>query len=176
MKGLHRFIRQSILNLIDFFYPLFKKIMPLQTFRYAVCGGGNTVLNLLLFSFTYNFILHKEVVYLPFMAIKPHVAAYMIAFLITFPIGFYLSLFVVFTESHLRKRVQLFRYLLVVLTCLLLNYVLLRLFVEVLGWYPTPAMIVNTILVVSFSYTSQRYFSFQVAKNEKKELTEEEQP
>lgn len=139
--------------------------MPLQTFRYAVCGGGNTALNLLIFFVSYNYLFKKEVVYLPFgLAMEPHIAAYLIAFLITFPSGFYLSMFVVFPESHLRRRIQLFRYLLVVLGSLLLNYILLKTFVEVFHWYPTPSMVANTILVVTFSYVSQRYFSFRTKK------------
>lgn len=140
--------------------------MPLQTFRYAVCGGGNTALNILIFAVGYNYIFQKQVAYLPFgLVMEPHIAAYALAFFITFPTGFYLSMFVVFPESHLRRRIQLFRYLLVVLACLVLNYVLLKTFVEVLGWYPTPSMILNTILVVSFSYISQRYFSFRTKKS-----------
>lgn len=139
--------------------------MPLQTFRYAVCGGGNTALNLLIFFISYNYLFKKEVVYLPFsLAMEPHIAAYVMAFLITFPSGFYLSMFVVFPESHLRRRIQLFRYLLVVLGSLCLNYILLKTFVEVFHWYPTPSMIVNTVLVVTFSYISQRYFSFRTRK------------
>ena len=34
-------MRKKIIAFIDFFYPPFKKIMPEQTFRYAVCGGSN---------------------------------------------------------------------------------------------------------------------------------------
>lgn len=139
--------------------------MPLQTFRYAVCGGGNTAFNLLIFFVSYNYLFKKEVVYLPFsLAMEPHIAAYVLSFLITFPSGFYLSMFVVFPESHLRRRIQLFRYLLVVLGSLCLNYILLKTFVEVFHWYPTPSMVVNTILVVTFSYVSQRYFSFRTKK------------
>ena len=161
MKKLHHLLKRSILQLVDFFYPLFRRVMPLQTFRYAACGGGNTLLNLCIYAFSLHCIFEKEVFHLPFMAFKPHIAAYFLAFLITFPIGFYLSMFVVFPESALRKRIQLFRYLLVVLACMILNYGFLKLFVEQFGWYPTPSMVLTTVLVVAFSYTSQRHFSFR---------------
>ena len=39
-------IKKWILDFIDFFYPPFSKLMPIQTFRYAVCGGTNTATNL----------------------------------------------------------------------------------------------------------------------------------
>ncbi|CAN5159588.1 hypothetical protein BH11BAC6_BH11BAC6_18690 [soil metagenome] len=168
MRQLHRRLKNLILDVVDFFYPPFKKIMPLQTFRYAACGGGNMVLNLVVYAFTYNFILNKQIVYTPITAISPHIAAYIISFFITFPIGFYLSMFVVFPESYLRRRIQLFRYFTIVLICIFLNYFLLKLFVDTWKWYPTPSMLVNTILIVSFSYFSQRYFSFR-ASNKKGE-------
>ena len=166
MRKLHHWLKNTMLEVVDFFYPPFKKIMPLQTFRYAACGGGNMVLNLVIYAITYNFILKKQIVYTPVMAISPHIAAYIISFFVTFPIGFYLSMFVVFPESYLRKRIQLFRYFTVVIICIILNYVLLKLFVDVWKWYPTPSMFVNTVLIVTFSYFSQRHFSFKKVKEE----------
>src|SRR5215467_3740106 len=161
MRKLHHWLKDTILQVVDFFYPPFKKVVPLQTFRYAACGGGNMVLNILIYYITYHFILQKEIVHTPVIAISPHIAAYIISFCITFPIGFYLSLFVVFPESYLRKRIQLFRYFVVVVTCILLNYLFLKLFVDVWGWYPTPSLIMATPIIVAFSYFSQRHFSFR---------------
>ncbi|MBC7915494.1 MAG: GtrA family protein, partial [Pyrinomonadaceae bacterium] len=83
------------------------------------------------------------------------------AFFVTFPLGFYLSRYVVFQHSDLRRRTQLSRYLLVVLGCILLNYCLLKVFIESMGWYPTMAKIATTFFVVGFSYLSQTYFSFK---------------
>lgn len=161
---IHIKFKNLLLQIIDAFYPLFKKIMPLQTFRYAACGGGNTALNILIYFISYNFVLKKKIVHLPFIAISPHIAAFIIAFLITFPIGYYLNMFVVFDGSYLKKRIQLFRYFLVVLICIFLNYIFLKLFVERLEWYPTPSMIVTTLIVIVFSYLSQRNFSFKQNK------------
>jgi putative flippase GtrA len=161
MLAVHHKIRLGILSLVDFFYPPFRRFMNLQTFRYAACGGGNTALNILVFFISHNFILQKEVVYLGPLAISSHVAAFIIAFLITFPLGFYLSMFVVFQGSYLRKRIQLIRYLMVALACIILNYVFLKLFVDVLQFYPTPSMILTTIIVITFSYLSQKHFSFK---------------
>ena len=158
---IHQKFKSLLLQIIDAVYPFFKKIMPLQTFRYAACGGGNTALNILIYFVSYNFILKKQIVHLPFIAISPHIAAFIIAFFITFPIGYYLNMFVVFDGSYLKKRIQLFRYFLVVLVCIILNYIFLKLFVERLEWYPTPSMIVTTAIIIVFSYLSQRNFSFK---------------
>jgi putative flippase GtrA len=161
MLAVHHKIRAGILSLVDFFYPLFRHFMPLQTFRYAACGGGNTALNILIFFISHNFILQKEVVHAGPLAISSHVAAFLIAFFITFPIGFYLSMFVVFQGSFLRKRIQLIRYMIVALACIILNYVFLKLFVEVLHFYPTPSLLLTTVIVITFSYLSQKHFSFK---------------
>jgi putative flippase GtrA len=164
MRRIHHKIRALVLRFVDLFYPLFRRFMPLQMYRYAACGGGNTALNILIYFITYNFILQKQVLQLRFIAFTPHIAAFLIAFCFTFPIGFYLSMYVVFHGSFLKRRVQLFRYFLIAMVCVVLNYVLLKLFVEGLGWYPTPSMVTTTGVVVLFSYLSQRHFSFKKAE------------
>lgn len=135
--------------------------MPLQTFRYAACGGANTILDILMYSISYNFILHKHNVDLDFIVIKPHIASIIMAFCVSFPVGFLLARYIVFTESTLHGRVQLFRYFVLVMICLLLNYVFIKLFVEQFHIYPTAAKVLTTIIVVSFSYLTQKNFTFK---------------
>ena len=163
MRNLHEYIRSLILSVIDLFFPIFKKIMPLQTFRYAACGGFNTFLDISLFFISYNFILKKKAVHIYSLTIGPHIAAFLIGFIVTFPIGFYLSRYVVFQETSVKKTKQLAKYFTVVFGCLLLNYAFLKIFVDVLGWYPTPSKLLTTIFVVAFSYVSQKNFTFRKA-------------
>lgn len=166
MRKAHYRVRKTIFSVLDIFYPLFKRFMPIQTYHYAACGGGNTVFNIFLYHIFYNFILHKKVLDLGFIAFKPHVAAFIMAFIITLPIGFYLSMYVVFQGSYLRRRVQAVRYSLVALGCIVLNYVLLKFFIEVLGWYkhPTLSLMATAVFVILFSYLSQRFYSFRTEK------------
>jgi putative flippase GtrA len=164
MRRVHYKVRAAILGVVDFFYPVFKKFMPLQTYRYAACGGSNTLLGLFIYFFSYHFILHEQTVYLGITAFKPHIAALFISLLVTFPLGFYLSMFVVFHGSYLKKRIQLFRYFLVIVGCLIINYFCLKLFVEKFKWFATPSQMLTTCIVVLFSYFSQRHFSFRVNK------------
>ncbi len=166
MLKVHQFIKNSILGIVDFFYPLFQKIMPLQTFRYAACGGGNTVLDISLFFVSYNFIVKKTPVHIGWLTVSPHIASFIIGFCVTFPIGFYLSRYVVFQETSVAKREQLRKYFMVVLGCLFLNYGFLKVFVEIFHWYPTPSKIVTTLFVVIFSYFSQKHYTFKAGKLE----------
>ena len=142
-------------------YPYFNKIIDRTTFRYAACGGANTVFDLFLFFVFYNFVIQKQFVALPFVTVSPHIASFLLAFLISFPVGFYLNKTIVFQESYLRGRVQLFRYFLTVCLSLILNYIFLKFFVEKLKFYPTPSKFLTTFFVVGVSYVSQKYFSFR---------------
>lgn len=159
------FIIRQINAVIDFFYPPFSSIMPIQTFRYAATGGANTAFDIVLYFVFYNFVLQKELVDLGFIAISPHIAAFFMSFAITFPTGFLLAKFITFTESELRGRVQLFRYGLTVLMSIFLNYIFLKLFVEYIGIYPTVSKIITTGIVIVFSFLSQKYFTFKVKKS-----------
>lgn len=152
-------------NILDFFYPLFKRFFDKTTYYYAACGGLNTLFDLFLFFISYNFILKKQIVELPFIAVSPHIAAFIIAFFFSFPTGFLLMRYVVFRSSYLKGRVQLFRYFLSVCISLLLNYIFLKIFVEQLYFYPTFSKLIITFIVVGFSYLAQKYFSFKTEKN-----------
>ncbi|MDQ6890779.1 MAG: GtrA family protein [Bacteroidota bacterium] len=135
--------------------------MPLQTFRYAVCGGGNVILDLIIYFISYNYILHKQNLVLGFMVFKPHVAALLMAFCISFPTGFLLSKYIVFSASQLKGRIQLLRYVLIVGVNLILNYSILKVLVEYMQFYPTVARLFATAFVVTFSYLSQKHFTFK---------------
>ena len=164
MRRIHHKIRKLIFKVLDIFYPLFRRFMPLQTYHYAACGGVNTVLTLFVYFVSYNYILNKEVLHLGFIAFKPHIAALFMSFLVSLPVGFYLSMFVIFQGSYLKRRVQFFRYFVVIIGCMLIDYIGLKIFVEYFGWYPTLSKMLNTVIVIVFNYFSQRHFSFKVQK------------
>ena len=155
------YMRKRIISLVDFFYPPFRKMFPLQTFRYAVCGGSNMVLDIILFYVSFNYILHQRDLNLGFITLKPYNAALFMAFCITFPLGFLLSKYVVFDGSYLKGYVQLLRYVLIVGINLILNYVILNVLVQYMHFYPTVARIFAVAIIVTFSYLSQKHFTFK---------------
>ena len=104
-----------------------------------------------------------QIIELGFVAISPHIAAFLRVFPITFTSGFILAKYVTFNASELKGRIQLFRYGVTVSGSIILNYVFLKLFVEYLGWYATVSKGVTTVIVVIYSYISQRYFSFKTS-------------
>ena len=162
-------LAQIITKIIDFFYPPFRHFMSEQLFRYAACGGGNLVLDWVLYFLIYNFVIGHDLVYLtlPFregagvgLCLTPHIATLCIVFPITLLTGFWLQKYVTFTGSNLRGIRQLGRYILIVFINLAINYFGLKLCVEILGWYPTPSKMFITLITVAVSYLGQKHFTF----------------
>ncbi len=158
--------KKWVISFIDFFYPPFRKVMPLQTFRYAACGGANTVLGFLIYSFAWKFIFSEQILHLGHFAITPYVASLILAFLINFPIGFILMKYVVFVDSNIRGHIQFFRYFFVFVSNLVLNYFLLKILVEWVYVNAILAQLISTAVVIGISYLLQRHFTFRVEKTE----------
>ncbi len=162
-------LAQIITKIIDFFYRPFRTIMSEQLFRYAACGGGNLVLDWILYFLIYNFVIGHENVILSFshlpifsfeQVITPHIATLCIVFPITLLTGFWLQKYVTFTGSNLHGARQLGRYIIIVAVNLAINYFGLKLCVETFGWYPTPSKMFITLITVAISYLGQKYFTF----------------
>ncbi|MFN6944870.1 MAG: GtrA family protein [Cytophagaceae bacterium] len=154
-------LQKIILKIIDPFHPLVGKFIDIKTYRYAACGAGNTAFDILLYFVFYNFVLLKQVHYLGSLAISAHIAAFLMAFIISFPTGFLLMRYVVFTESSIKGGIQLVRYFGVVILNILLNYSLLKLFVEYFNLYPTPSKFIATVIIVTLTYLLQKHFTFK---------------
>ena len=155
-------IINSIINLL---YPPLRKIMPLQTFRYAACGGANAAFGLFTYFISYQFIFSKQIFDFGFFAFKPHIAALLLSSGITFIIGFVLNRYIVFTSSNLRGRIQLFRYFISFSFNLVVNYGMLKLLVEIMHWNVILSQVITISLVIGISYFTQRHFTFRVKKD-----------
>jgi len=164
-KHLHS-TRDLLLPVIDFFYPPFRNMLSIQTFRYAASGAGNTLLGLLVYFISFRYIFAEKMFHFGFYAFKGHVASLFTSFCVTFPIGFFMSKYVVFSDSKMKGRIQLVRYLIICLFNLLLNYILLKIGVERFHIYPVLAQILTIGIVIAFSYIAQRNFSFKAAAEE----------
>lgn len=158
-------IAQFIIKIVDFCYKPFQKLLPLQIFRYGFCGGGNMVLDWVLYFFIYNFVIGHDLIYIytpiQSLCLTPHIASLCIVFPITLLTGFWLNKYVTFTHSTLASQKQLFRYVLIVIVNLAINYFGLKLCVECFGWYPTPSKMLITVFTVLISFLGQKYFSFR---------------
>lgn len=154
-------LQNFLLKIIDFFYKPFSKIIPVQLFRYGVSGSANMVLDWFLYFVFYNFVFCHNNLNLGFVTISPHIASFIVVFPITLFTGFWLAKYISFKESTIRSSKQLVRYISVVVANILINYICLKLFVEICGFYPTPSKMLTTFITVVFSFFMQKFFTFK---------------
>ncbi len=159
-------VGRKITSLVDFFYPPFRKYMSLRLFRYAVTGASNLVFDWILYFLVFHFLLEKQMLHLGLVTFSSYIATKFIVFPITFISGFLLQKYVTFQASSMKGRKQLMRYFTVVLANLLINYLGLKLLVDIVGVdYPSIANVIVTVFTVVFSYLSQKKYTFRIKKS-----------
>ncbi len=152
-----------IQKILDLFYPLVRRVLDKTTYYYAACGGGNLVLSWLLFFVFFQFLFQKQVLYIEWIdySLSAYTLSSFLCFLIAFGVGFLLMKYVVFTKSELKGRIQLFRYGLSSLLTWFAHWLILKLFIEWLGFYPSIANVISSCIVVLISYLLQKKFTFK---------------
>ncbi len=152
-----------ITRFVDIFYfPFLRPILDLKTFRYAAAGGLNLGFGVIFYWFLFHFVLQKQdTTFFDTVTISAPVLAFLINFVVTFFSGFWLTRTIAFSDSVIRGRLQLFRYLQVVTLNIAINYFGLKLLVGVLEFYPTPSYMLLQIVTVTVSYLASRYYTFK---------------
>ena len=136
-------------------------IVPQQLWRYGVCGMANMVLDSVWYFLIYHFIVCKHFIDLGFVVVSPHIASLIIVFPITFFIGFWLNRNVAFHSTSSRREKQLWRYALSVAGAIIINYVSMKLLVEVCGVWPTPAKTLTTVISSIYSFLVAKFYTFR---------------
>ena len=138
--------------------------MTLQFFRYAVTGSANLVFDWVMYFLIYTFVFQHKMLHLGFVTVSSHIATLGVKFPIVLLSGFLLQKYVTFSYSDLRGHVQLFRYLVVFMVNLIINFVGLKLLVDGLNVYPTISNMIISIFTVFISYFSQKRYTFRAPK------------
>ena len=152
-----------IRRFLDVFYPIVSKIFDKTTYYYAARGAANLVLSWVLFFLFYQFVFEQKLWYvsqIDFVFTSYTLSAFS-CFIISFCIGFLLMKYVVFIQSELKGRIQLFRYGLSALITSSANWVLLKALIELFEFYPSIANVISTCVIVVISYLIQRNFTFK---------------
>ena len=152
-----------IQRIIDFFYPPFRKYITIQLFRYGLTGSANLVFDWFLYFLIYNFVLRHEMLNLGIVTLSSHIAALTIKIPFVMFSGFFLQKYVTFSNSTLSGKTQLFRYSTIFLINLVINYSGLKLFVDVLDFWPTPSNMIISILTILLSFLSQKHYTFRTS-------------
>lgn len=118
------------------------------------------LLDTLWYFLLYHYVVCEWFINLGVVVMSPHIASLCLVFPITFFTGFWLNRNVAFRVTHLRTQKQLFRYALSVVGSIVINYLCMKLFVELFNIWPTPSKMLTTVISVIYSFLVARYFTF----------------
>lgn len=154
-------IARLMISLIDRLYikPL-EPIVSRDIFGYGLCGAINMALDTLWYFIIYHFVVAENFINLGVVVMSPHIATLFIVFPITFFTGFWLNRHVAFRVTEYKTRGQLIRYAISVIGSIVINYICMKLFVEIFDFWPTPSKMLTTVISVVYSYLAARYFTF----------------
>lgn len=148
-------LKKLLLQLLDFFYPMVKKMLPFEIYAYLAVGALNTALNIGLFTLLFlhlkNSLLAVEI-------------ATGIAFIITVCSGFWLNKHLAFTTSSKEKKdtkKQFGKYALVALQGQLNAYLLTKGMIVWLSLSPSYSYFLTAVIMLTINYFLQKYFTFR---------------
>jgi hypothetical protein len=116
----------------------------------------------------YEYIFTNAKIELLEIDFKRENAALVLHFMIVIPYGFLMNKFIVFAHSKVKSSTQFIRFITLVIFNVLVNYLLLKYFIESLLVNPITAKVMISIGLAGFSYLYQQYFTFGVKKIRKK--------
>jgi putative flippase GtrA len=143
-----------------------RRIFKSKIFRYFLSAGLATWVDVMVYFLAYNYVYRKlDFDLFGLIMISAPTASLMLSYTAGLITNFTVTKFLVFHESDLETHKQLFRYVLVAIGVLCMNYVLMSFLIRQLEWYPTISRAVSAITVGVLSFTVHRSFSFRVKKS-----------
>jgi len=159
-------IKHYIQQLLKFFFPLVKKLIPFQVYAYLAVGAANTILNIALFAVCYWLISAATGISLA--GLQLHTLAVEIATVISFVItvitGFWLSKNFAFTDASDEKKEkakQFGKYFLVSLQGQFSDYLITKGLIVLLLINPVIAYFISTFIMLLINYFLQKYYTFK---------------
>lgn len=147
--------KKFILQWLNFFYPLVKKLFTFQVYAYLALGAANTLLNIGLFLVIYLALDGAP------LAVE---AATSVSFAVTVFSGFWLHKNFAFTDASNEKKEnvkQFSKYFLVSLQGQFSDYLITKALILLAAMAPTLAYIFSTVIMLILNYFLQKYFTFR---------------
>lgn len=146
------------MQLLKFFYPLVKKLLPYQVYAYLAVGAANTVFNIGLFSLVYQLCRDAN---LTATAVE---IATIISFAISACTGFWLNKNFAFHNGATDKKEtgkQFGKYVLIALQGQVSAYILTKGMILLLAMNASLAYIITAAIMLTVNYFLQKYFTFR---------------
>lgn len=140
-----------------------QKLLRSKIFRYFVSAGLATWVDICVYFLAYNYLYKKlDFDLFGWVVVSAPSASLMLSYTIGLLTNFTITKMLVFKESELATYKQLFRYVIVAVFVLALNYIMMRFLIRQLDWYPTIARAVSAISIGLLSFVIHKSFSFKM--------------
>jgi putative flippase GtrA len=148
-------------------HPLLKRFLESRLaqnklFRYFISAGLATWVDITVYFLSFNYLYQKSDISLfNLYTVSAATASLFLSYTMGLLTNFAITRYLVFNDSELEFHKQLFRYVLVALLVLAMNWLLMRLLIRGFDWWPTLARATSALTVGMMSFVIHKTFSFR---------------
>ncbi len=140
-----------------------KSLFANKVFRYFISAGIATWVDITVYFLAFNYLYQKlDINLFNLITVSAATASLILSYTCGLITNFTISKFMVFKESNLETHKQLFRYVMVAIVILFLNYFMMSFLIKTLDWYPTIARATSALSIGVLSFVIHKSFSFKV--------------
>lgn len=133
-----------------------------KVLRYFISAGIATCVDVGTYYFSFNFLFRKVDLDLAgLFVLSAPTASLFLSYSVGLLTNFTITKLIVFNESELKTRTQFFRFVLVAILVLGMNWLFMRWLIRGLEWFPTVARACSALTIGVFSFLVHRSFSFR---------------
>lgn len=155
------FIQSLIIQLFKSL--MLQRLLQLQLVRYIIAAGTAFTVDITVYFIALHFFITDQSIMLFGNVIQLRAA--MLSLVVSFTCGlftnYYMSKLFVFKSIENNNRKNFMRFVVVALVTFVGNYFLMRFFLEIAHFYPTPARFVAACIFSMFSFGMHKFFSFK---------------
>lgn len=156
-------IAQLKLFNLGWWFQVIDSLWQQRVVRYFFAAATATVVDVLVFWFVFNKVLHQQHHnLLGMLVLKAPTLSLICGFSCGLITNFMITKFFVFNHSEAKTRWQLLRFILVAVVVLICNYYFMWFLTAQLHWYATISRAVSAVTVGIFSFTAHKFFSFKL--------------
>ena len=144
-------------------------LLKSKVLRYFFSAGTATCVDVGVYFISFNYLFRKVDMDLAgLFVLSAPTASLILSYSAGLLTNFTITRLIVFNESELKTRTQFFRFVLVAILVLGMNWVLMRWLIRGLEWFPTVARAFSALSIGVFSFMIHKSFSFRAAGNQKR--------
>lgn len=136
-----------------------------KLFRYFISAGLATWVDITVYFLSFNYLYQKsDISIFNLYTVSAATASLFLSYTMGLLTNFMITRYLVFNDSELEFHKQLFRYVLVAVLVLAMNWLLMRLLIRGFDWWPTLARATSALAIGMLSFVIHKTFSFRTNK------------